>query len=130
MHKFVALALLASGGLILGSCGTLTAPPAAPRTHVVLMWLRHPERRADREQLVRSVHSMRMMRGVQKAETATSVADLPPGADRSFDLAALITFRDVAALQRFEKDPRHLEAMRRYARRLLRRYEVYNLVAR
>jgi len=55
---------------------------------------------------------------------------LPSEADRSFDLGVVITFRDRAALQRYEKDPRHLEAMRRYLQPFVRRYETYNLTAR
>ena len=59
-----------------------------------------------------------------------AVPALAPGADRSFDLGVVITLRDRAALQRYEKDPRHADAMRRYLRPLVRRYEVYNLSGR
>lgn len=115
--------------LFLLGCGTLPAPSPAV-THVVLMWLKHPDRGADRAQLIRAAHSLRMIPGVMRVEAGRAVPALAPGVDRSFDLGVVITFRDRAALRRYEKDPRHLEAMRRYLRPLVRRYEVYNLSAR
>jgi hypothetical protein len=95
-----------------------------------LIWLKHPERSADRAQLTRAAHSLRMIPGVLRVQTGRSVPTLPSGADRSFDLGVVITFRDRAALQRYEKDPRHLEAMRRYLQPLVRRYEIYNSTGR
>ncbi len=68
-----------------------------------------------------------MIPGVMKVETGRSVPSLAPGADQSFDLGVVITFRDRASLRRYEKDPRHLDAMQRYLRPTVRRYEVFNL---
>lgn len=124
-----AFAKLAICSLVLGGC--LTAPPVSPTvTHVVLMWLKHPERSADRAQLIRAAHSLRMIPGVLRVQAGLAVPTLAPGVDRSFDLGVVITFRDRAALQRYEKDPQHADAMRRYLRPLVRRYEVYNLSGR
>lgn len=114
--------------LFLFGCGTVPAPSPAV-THVVLMWLKHPDRGGDRAQLIRAAHSLRMIPGVMRVEAGGAVP-VPPGADRSFNLGVVITFRDRASLRRYEKDPRHLEAMRRYLRPLVRRYEVYNLSGR
>lgn len=108
--------------------GCATAPVAAPSvSHVVLMWLKHPNRGADRAQLIRAANSLRMIPGVVRVEAGRAVPALAPGVDRSFDLGVVITFRDRFALQRYEKDPRHLEAMRRYLLPFVRRYEVYNV---
>ena len=94
------------------------------------MWLKHPERSADRAQLSRAAHSLRMIPGVLRVQTGRTVPTLPPGADRNYDLGVVITFRDRAALRRYERDPRHLEAMRRYLQPLVRRYEIYNTTDR
>ncbi len=124
---FATLAICAS--ILLGACST--TPPVSPTvTRIVLMWLKHPGRSADRAQLIRSAHSLRMIPGVLRVQTGRTVPTLPPGADRSFDLAVMITFRDRAALQRYEKDSRHVEAMRRYLQPLVRRYEIYNSTGR
>lgn len=71
-----------------------------------------------------------MIPGVVKVEAGGALPALAPEVDRSFDLGVVITFRDQAALRRYQKDPRHLEAMRHYLRPLVRRCEVYNLTGR
>ena len=127
LGSFARLAICSS--ILLGACQT--APPVSPTvTRVVLIWLKHPDRSADRAQLSRAAHSLRMIPGVLRVQTGRTVPRLPSGADRSFDLGVMITFRDRAALQRYEKDPRHLEAMRRYLQSLVRRYEIYNTTDR
>jgi hypothetical protein len=108
------------------ACST-TPAPSPTVTRVVLVWLRHPGDPAARAQLIRAAQSLQMIPGVLRVETGRPVPGLGPDADRSFDLGVLITFRDRAALQRYEKDPHHLEAIRRYLRPLVRRYEVFNL---
>ncbi len=124
-----ALVALVGALVICGGCSTLVAPPP-PFRHVVLVWLKHPDRPDDRAQLVRTARSLRMVRGVVRVETSNNVADLPAGADRSFDLAIVITFRDRAALDRFGKDARHRAAVGRYLRPLVRRQEIYNFDGR
>jgi Stress responsive A/B Barrel Domain len=127
LGAFATLAICFS--LLLGACRT--TPPVSPTvTRTVLMWLKHPGRSADRAQLVRAARSLRMIPGVLQVQTGRTVPALPSGADRSFDLGVVITFRDRAALQRYEKDPRHLDAMRRYLQPLVRRYEIYNSTGR
>ena len=91
------------------------------------MWLNHPERAADRAQLIRAVHSLRMIPGVLRVEAGHAVPAPPPGMDRSYDLGVVITFRDRAALERYEEDPRRQDALRRYLQPLVRRDVAYNL---
>ncbi len=93
------------------------------------MWLKHPDRSADRAQLIRAAHSLRMIPGVLRVQAGGAVPPIGPH-PQDFDLGVVITFRDRAALQRYENDPRHVEAMRRYLRTLVRHYEVYNLTPR
>ena len=127
LGALVALAICSS--ILLGACET--TPFVSPAvTRVVLIWLKHPERSADRAQLVHAAHSLRMIPGVLRVQAGRAVPPLPPGVDRSFDLGVAITFRDRAALQRYEKDPRHRETMRRYLQPLVRRYEIYDLTGR
>jgi hypothetical protein len=120
--------LLLFSALWLSAC-VAPPPPGPPVRHVVLMWLKHPHRAADRAELIRAAHSLRMIPGVLRVETGRAVP-LGPEAPRDFDLGVVITFRDRAALLRYERDPRHLETMRRYLEPLVRRYEVHNLSAR
>jgi stress responsive alpha/beta barrel protein len=110
----------------LAGCIT-TPPPPIPVTQVILLWLKNPERQANRAQIRRTARSLRMIPGVRSVQTRRSVPGLPPGADRNFDLAVIITFADRVALQRYRNDPRHRQAFQSYLRPLVRHYEVYNL---
>ena len=121
---FAALAVCSA--FFLAACGT-TPPISSPVTQVVLMWLKHPERFAERARLTRAAHSLRMIPGVLRVQAGRTVPTLPRGADRSFDLGIVITFRDRAALQRYQNDPQHIDAMRRYLQPLVRHHEIYNL---
>jgi hypothetical protein len=111
--------------VFLDAC-SITPTPSTTVTHVVLMWLKNPESAADRAQLVRASRSLRMIPGVLQVQTGRTVPLPRAGVDQSFDLGVVITFRDRAALQRYEKDPRHVAAVRYYLRPLVRRYVVYN----
>ncbi|HEX4665365.1 MAG TPA: Dabb family protein [Chthoniobacterales bacterium] len=124
---FVGLTALALALWFLpGAC--VSPPPPGPNvTHVVLMWLKHPERTQDRAELIRAARSLRMIPGVLRVETGRAVPPIGPHTPQDFDLGVVVTFRDRAALNRYEKDPRHSIAMQRYLHPLVRRYEVYNL---
>jgi hypothetical protein len=121
--------LLLWPAIFLAACSTAPMPPPAV-SHVVLLWLKHPHRLADRDKIVRMAHSLRGIPGVLEVKAGRSIGSVGPNPPRDFDLGVVITFRDRAALQRYERDPRHLEAMRRYLDPLVRHYEVYNLVGR
>jgi hypothetical protein len=125
-RALAAFAAVAICSLFSGGCVT-SPPPASPVTHVVLMWLKHPKRAADRAQLIRAANSLRMIPGVLRVQAGGAIPPVGPHSSQDFDLGVVITFRDRAALQRYEKDPRHSEAMRRYLQPLVRRYEVYNV---
>ena len=121
-RRFGVVALLLSCFFLPG-CGTM--PALSPSvTQVILLWLKHPNRQADRAQIVRTAHSLRMIPGGVRWRQDGRCPFLRIRSQ--LDLA-VDYFRDRAALQRYRKDPRHLEIMRHYLRPLVRRYEVYNL---
>ena len=124
---FVALTALALAlSLFLEAC--MSPPPPGPHvTHVVLMWLQHPERAEDRAELIRAARSLRLIPGVLHVATGRVVPPVGPHSSQDFDLGVVVTFRDRAALRRYERDPRHSVALQRYLHPLVRRYEVYNL---
>lgn len=104
----------------------MTPAQPQPVVHVVLLWLKHPGSAADRAQLIRAAHSLRMMPGVVRVDAGRTLPLPATETDRSFDLGVAITFRDRAALQRYERDPRQAEAMERYLRPLVRRSVAFN----
>jgi Stress responsive A/B Barrel Domain len=128
-ERAVFTAMAICGSMFLSACSNLPVP-SQPLRHVVLLWLKHPKRAADRAQLIRAAHSLRMLPGVLRVEVGHAVPPLPPGVDRSFDFGVVITFRDRAALERYEEDPRHHDAVGHYLEPLVRRYVVFNLSSR
>ena len=80
--------LVGSFFLLLNGC---TVPPSTgpTATHVVLIWLKHPKRSADRAQLIRAAHSLRMIPGVLRVQTGRSVPPIGPHPRRDFDLGVV-----------------------------------------
>ncbi len=111
------------------ACRTTPTSPQ-PATHVVLMWMKHPDSTYDRARLIRGARSLQMMPGVVRVDTGRTVPMENDQTDRSFDLGVAITFRDRAALGRYERDPRRAAALERYLSPLVQRYVVYNLGSR
>src|SRR4051794_32943765 len=89
--------------IFLDSCSTLP-PPSGRVTHVVLMWLKHPERAPDRAQLARAAHSLRMIPGVLRVQAGHAAPTPRGGIDQSYDLGVVVTFRDRVALERYQHD--------------------------
>lgn len=111
--------------VFLAACA-IALPPAPTITHVVLIWMKHPNRTEDRRDLENAAHSLQRLPGVVRVETRRSLPPRGGHFPQGYDLAILITFRDRMALRLYEGDPRRFEAMRRYLRPLVERYEVRN----
>lgn len=118
--------LLICPAVFLSACA-IALPPAPAISHVVLLWLKDPDREQDREQLEQMARNLQRLPGVVRVETRRSLPPIGHNLPEDFDLAIVITFRDRSALRLYENDPRRLEAMRRYLRPMVRRYEVHNL---
>jgi hypothetical protein len=117
--------LLIFAAAFLTACA-IALPPAPTITHVVLIWMTHPNRTEDRRELENAAHSLQRLPGVVRVETTRSLPRRGGRIPQGYDLAVLITFRDRMALRLYEGDPRRFEAMHRYLRPLVERYEVRN----
>lgn len=98
-------------------------------THVVIMWLKRPGNDQDRAALGAASESFRNIPGVLRVDVGRPIEIRRPGIEQSFDLSVVFTFRDRRALRAFEKDPRHLAAIRKTLTPLVRRFIVFNSVA-
>ena len=98
-------------------------------THVVILWLKRPDNPADRNAIARASKSFREMPGVVNIEVGNSLPVRRSGIEERFDLSIVFTFRNQAALERFEKDPRHTAARNAVLKPLVKRYVVFNSVA-
>ena len=95
-------------------------------THVMLFWLKRPGNDDDQNVLLRGLRNLRRVRGVNDVRVGRPLPVDRPGLEQSFDLGAVVIFRDREALEKFERDPRRRGALDAMLQPLLRRYIVYN----
>jgi hypothetical protein len=95
-------------------------------SHVAFIWLKRPGNIADQQLLIRAAKSFRKIRGVVRVDAGAGMPIARPGIEQPFDVGAVIVFRDRGALENYEKDPRHLVAMREILQPLAKRYVIYN----
>ena len=94
--------------------------------HVMLFWLKRPGNVDDQNVLLRGLRTLRRVRGVNDVRLGRSLPVNQPGLEQSFDLGAVVIFRDREALEKFERDPRRRGALDAMLQPLVRRYVVYN----
>src|SRR5216117_2660506 len=74
------------------------AQAAAPRsgqvTQVMLFWLKRPGNVDDQNYLLRALRTLRRVRGVNDVRIGRRLPVDRPGLEQSFDLGALVIFRD------------------------------------
>jgi hypothetical protein len=97
-------------------------------TRVMLFWLKRPGNVDDQNFLLRGLRTLRRVRGVNDVRVGRSFKMDRAGIEESFDLGAIVIFRDREALNKFERDPRRGAAIDAMLQPLVRRYIVYNLV--
>jgi hypothetical protein len=95
-------------------------------SHVAFIWLKRSGNRADQQALIRAAKSFRKIHGVVRVDAGVRVPVARPGIEQPFDVGAVIVFRDRGALENYEKDSRHLAAMREILKPLAKRYVIYN----
>jgi Stress responsive A/B Barrel Domain len=111
------------------STGAQAAPARSGQvTHVMLFWLKRPGNVDDQNLLLRALRALRRVRGVNEVRVGRSLPVARPGLEQSFDLGAVMTFRDREALEKFERDQRRGQAIDAMLQPLVRQYIVYNFV--
>lgn len=95
--------------------------------HVVVFWLKHPERAADRAALARASEKFRELPGVLRVDVGNALP-VRRKVEQRFDMCVVFTFRNRAALARFEADPKHTAAIASVLRPLVKRYVVFNSI--
>jgi Stress responsive A/B Barrel Domain len=95
-------------------------------SHVAFIWLKRPGNHADQQALIRAAKRFRNIHGVVRVDAGVGMPIARPGIEQPFDVGAVIVVRDRGALGNYEKDPRHLVAMREILQPLAKRYVIYN----
>jgi hypothetical protein len=128
----LALAALALSALLSsGACATQRPPEGErrPVSHVVLFWLNDPSDAQAVKKMEDACLSFRSIAGVESVAVGRALPSDRPVVDSSFDLGLVITFRNPEALGRYVSDPVHQEALRTIAKPLVKRMQVYDIVA-
>jgi hypothetical protein len=106
--------------------GELFAAKRNEISHVVFIWQKRPGNVADQQILIRAAKRFRKIRGVIRVDAGAAMPVARPGVEQPFDVGVVIVFRDRAALESYEKNPRHLAATREILQPLAKRHLVYN----
>lgn len=126
----ISLVLSASLALVLASCQTTIAPPAAKGTvdHVVLVWLKRPGNEQDRQALREAGDRLRAIPGLLMLDGGTPLASDRPVVDDSFDVGFVMRFPSKEALEAYEPHPAHMKEVENVIRPLSRKVVVYDII--
>lgn len=120
---------------VVGVCAALLGPAISTSAattgevrHVVIFWLKRPGNAADRAQVARASESFRQLPGVEGVKVGRGAVVRRPGIEESFDLCAIFTFRNQAALKRFQASPEHRRIVEKVLKPLVQRYSVFDSV--
>jgi len=115
--------------LLAFSCSHLPPAQQAGRVeHVVLVWMKDPGNAAQREKLIEAAYGLQEIPGIVHAYAGAALQSLRPEVDDSFDVALVFVFRDAAALEAYQTDPRHVQAVTEVLAPLAARFLVYDFV--
>jgi hypothetical protein len=96
--------------------------------HTVIFWLKDPQNAADRAAIVEASKSLGTLPGVVRVEVGHAMPVQRPNVEQVFDLCAVFTFRDRAALQEYQADPRHKQVINDVLKPRVKHYIVFDSV--
>ncbi len=123
------LVLLLGAMLWPGSFAAAAPAPSGEVTHVVIFWLKDPQNRADREAIARACRELGRLPGVVRVEVGNAMPVVREGIEQEFDMSAIFTLRDRAALAEYQKSPEHTAAVRDVLKPLVKRYVVFDSIS-
>lgn len=106
------------------------AQAAGEIQHVVVFWLKRPQNSEDRAKVARASKELGALAGVLRVEVGDALPVRRPKLEQAFDMCAVFTFRDRAALKRYAESPEHRAVVESVLKPLVQRYVVFDFVAR
>ena len=79
--------------------------------HVVLVWQKKKGDAATRAKIIETAHTFRDIPGILSLSAGEPIPSARPVVDSSFDVAIVIRFANKAALDAYEKNPKHVKAV-------------------
>ena len=120
--------------LLLGSCTNHTHPTAHPRfapgtvSHVVVCYLKQPGDAAARRKIIDASKDFRSIPGVLDVEVGNVLPSTRSIVVNDYDVALVITYRDVAAMNQYVNHPLHQKALREVLQPLTSKVVVYDFI--
>src|SRR5438045_1677605 len=100
---------------VLPSCKQVMYAPQYQKntvSHVVLCYLKNKGSEADRQKILAATRSLREIRGVYDIEVGYVLPSSRPVVVSDYDVGIIVFFRDQAAMEAYEKDPKHQQAVK------------------
>jgi len=128
-RKFVLAAIVAL--LALSSCNNVNQSgdfPAHSISHVVICYLKHPGNPIERQQLIDASKTLSSIPGIIDMKMGRALPSTRPVVVSDFDAAFIFTFKDAAALDAYQTNPRHLQAVKEVLEPLVGKLIIYDIV--
>jgi len=119
--------------LSLGACASAeragrVAPPAGTVSHVVICYLKTPGDAAARQKLIDASREFALIPGVLGVEVGKVLPSTRPIVVSDYDVALIITTRDVAALNTYLVHSLHQKAVKEILQPLTSKIVVYDFI--
>jgi hypothetical protein len=131
MKRFACLVVLAALTSVLPACKqVLNAPQYQKGTvsHVVLCYLKNKGSAADRQKLLEATRPLREIPGVYDIEVGYVLPSNRPVVVSDYDVGIIVFFRNPEALEAYEKNPKHVKAVKDVLEPLTSKIVVYDFV--
>lgn len=87
-----------------------------PVVHHVFFWLKKPDSKADRDQLIQGVKTLKKIPSIQQLHVGiTADTEKRDVVDSSWGVSELLFFKDLAGQASYQSHPIHLEFIKNYS---------------
>ena len=98
-------------------------------THVVMVWLKKPGNKADRDAFIKASERLSVLPGIVSRHVGVVRASDRAIVDDTFDVAVTVTMENEAALQAYLKNPMHKEILEDKIKPLTNRVVAYDFIS-
>jgi hypothetical protein len=115
----------------LASCSHVLDAPLYQQgtvTHVVLCYLKEPGNAEARKKLLAVRPQLRQIPGVYDVEAGLPIKSPRPVVVSDYDVAYVITFRDVQSMEAYGSHPKHVKAAEEVLKPLTSKIVVYDIL--
>jgi len=94
--------------------------------HIVIVWLQDPGNAAHRARIISESQVLRKIQGVTQLRAGGMLPSQRAIVDSSFDVALIVTLRDVEAMAGYLSHPLHVKLVEETLKPLVKKIQVYD----